>query len=288
MALGFTPSKHVIGPLELYHHVPPSPRALVFTFHGTGGDAKLWFELTEARRLMAALVGAGYAIATLDSIAGHATGGKKQWDLSGPIEENADYQNVVSAITLLKNQKIVSDDIPIVLMGGSNGGAFASAVSTSIDAEALVLHISRGLEVAFKPPSTPPPTAWLVGRNDDVVEYETANLNISNIEAAGVAHVFLTNEPAPLAADSLTRIDGVSAQQSATFFMKVQAAELLDACGRQLSSPDVNQAWSAFLPAGDEALFEQIRHQLLELHAGHTITSDFNTELVAFLHEHVK
>jgi dienelactone hydrolase len=288
VALGFVPELRKVGVLSFYYYAPASPRALIFTFHGSGGDAKIWFELTEPQRLMARLVEAGYAVAALDSISGHATRDKKQWDLSGPVIDNPDFKNVVNAIGLLKNNNIVPADIPIVLMGGSNGGAFASAASTGLDAKALVLHISRGLKVAFNTPNTPPPTAWVVGRQDDIVTFDTAALNIPAIEQAGVPYAFLINEPVPVAADSMTRIAGVSSSVSKTFFEKVKEAGLLDGCDRQLASPESNHAWAGFLPSSDELLREQVRHQLLELHAGHTITSDFGEQLVSFLDDHLK
>jgi hypothetical protein len=173
-------------------------------------------------------------------------------------------------------------------MGGSNGGAFASAVSTGIAADALILHISRGLELAFKAPQTPPPTAWLVARQDDTVTFDTTELNLPAIKSAEVPYLFIINEPTPLAPTSLTRIPGLTEVQSTAFFDAMGTGGLLDACSMQLTNPDDEDAWLAFLANGKPEVVEQVRHQLLELHAGHTIFSDFNKKLLAFLDMHVK
>ena len=167
-----------VGGTTIRHPVPAGATQLVLLLDGGGGGG-VWFDVMENRLQVEALVDAGYAVAALES-----AGPGGNFDLDPNPVTNPDLQDVDAAIAALG----LAGSDPYYL-GFSSGGLFATLATVSTPAKAIALFNVRGLASTYTNPLLPPPpTLWVVGRNDLRVPPTDPGLvaNWAAIAASGV------------------------------------------------------------------------------------------------------
>ncbi|NKY39761.1 alpha/beta hydrolase [Cellulomonas septica] len=265
------------------HHVPAGAIGLVVLFDG-GGGGSVWFRLMENRLQVEALVDAGYAVAALDS-----AGPSGDYDMTADPVTNQDLVNVDALISLLG---FAGSDV--YYLGFSSGGAFASLATVFTPAKALALFNVRGVASTFSSTVVlPPPTLWVVGRNDQRIPPTDAGLvaNWAAVAASGVDWAFYVNEPAGLVPEAFERISdptsSVSPADSADAVADLQAGAQLDACGVPVGPASaINWAVVSPGPSFTADFQAEAQRQVNELYGSHVLTSDFRQQVVDFFVAH--
>ncbi|MEM7482890.1 MAG: hypothetical protein AAF481_17080 [Acidobacteriota bacterium] len=279
-----------VGQTTARYYAPASPVGLVVLFDG-GGGVPIWFNRIEPRRLVEALVDAGYAIVALES--DDPTDGN--FDPTDAAT-NVDIVNLQTAIGQMESTGQIPADTPIFYLGFSSGGFFGSLATRYEPAHALVLLNVRGDSATYDPalnPDSPPPTLWVIGENDSRVLPDDAGLltNQSFIDAAGVSWESYINEPIGASEYAFARIadpsSAVSASDSADAVSQLFDAGYLDPCNIPVNeSANLDLTVIALEPSFTAPFTEEAKRQIDELYGAHEITSDFNDEIVAFLDAH--
>jgi hypothetical protein len=272
----------VAGTTVRYHN-PPGALGLVILFDG-GGGGSVWFTLMENRLLVEALVDAGYAVAALQS-----AGPGGDFDMTANPLTNQDLQNVDGTITALG---FAGADL--YYAGFSSGGAFASLATVYTPARAIALLNVRGLASTYTNPLLPPPpTLWVVSRNDLRVPPTDAGLtaNWAAIAAGGIDWELYVNEPAGLLPEAFERISdpgsSVSPADSSSAVADLKAGGQLDACDVPIG-PANTLNWGVVSPGPSfTAAFQaEAQRQVNELYASHVVTADFRQQVADFFLAH--
>lgn len=265
------------------HHVPANAIGLVVLLDG-GGGGSVWFRLMENRLQVEALVDAGYAVAALDS-----AGPSGNYDMTADPVTNQDLVNVDALVSLLG---FAGSDV--YYLGFSSGGAFGSLATVFTPAKALALFNVRGVASTFSNAVVlPPPTLWVVGRNDQRIPPTDPGLvaNWAAIAASGVDWDFHVNEPAGLLPAAFERISdptsSVSPADSADLVADLQAGGQLDACAVPVGPASaLNWAVVSPGPSFTPEFQAEAQRQVNELYASHVLTSDFRQDVVDFFLAH--
>ena len=263
---------------------PASPRGLVVMFHGGSGQKEDFMtERPEAVLVSHGLLQAGYAIAALDSVAHlDPKADKTQWsEEAGP--DNPDVVNVLTMVDRLSDPDdlaAVPTDSPLLLVGASNGGSMASRVVQNTDVAAVAIYVSNAAGF-YEPGAVFAPMLLIPGENDPGKAL-VSNLDLADMaHQAGVEAVYLPNQQQAIQPGRFTRIDGVDCDQSLALWQALDGGGALDEAGHLLSDPE-DRAWESLLPEGEDFDTRQVSDELVEVYAGHTITSDLNPDLLAF------
>jgi dienelactone hydrolase len=198
---------------------------------------------------------------------------------------NQDLQNVDATINTLGFAGAA-----LYYLGFSSGGAFATLATVHTPAKAIALFNVRGLATTYSNPS-PPPTIWIVGRNDQRVPPTDEDLiaNWAAIAASGVGWDFYINEPAGLLPEAFERIadptSSVSPADSSAAVADLQAGAQLDACSVPIG-PASSLSWGVLGPSFTTAFEAEAQRQVNELYGSHVITSDFRQQVVDFFLNH--
>ena len=279
----WTLSTMPVGTTTVRFHHPAGARGLVVLFDG-GGGGSVWFTFMEDRLLVEALVDAGLAVAAVQS-----EGPSGSYDMTEVLEDNLDLQNVSTTIADLG---FAGGDV--YYLGFSSGGVFASLAATVIPAKALALLSARGLEATFSSTAPlPPPTMWVLGRNDRRVPPTDPGLitNWAAIAASGVDWAYYVNEPVGMLPEAFERIadptSGVSPTDSADAVAQLAAGGQLDACSVPLGRGNAID-WTVVTPGPSFTgpFLTEARRQVDELFGAHTVTSDVRQQIADFFLAH--
>lgn len=285
---GWTYQDIPIGQTTARYYAPASPIGLVALFDG-GGGVSTWFNRIEPRRLVEGLVDADYAIVALES--DDPTDGNFD---GTDAATNVDIVNLQSALGMMEASGIVPAGTPRYYLGFSSGGYFASLATRYEPADALVLLNVRGDLLTFDGGhGLPPPTMWVIGRNDPLVPPEDPDLqtNRDNLVTLGVDSELRINEPIGAYYGAFGRIadpsSAVDLTDSTDAVSQLIAAGYLDDCNVPVDeSANLDLGVISLGPSFTPTFTEEATRQLDELYGAHEVTSDFNDEIVAFLGAH--
>ena len=266
------------------------PMGLLVVFHGGGGSAMDAYTRVEAAAFVRDAVAAGFAVASLDSVAhlDPPSDGKFKWDEDRSVC-NPDVQNVVRLIRRMKDPAdlgVVPPAAPIFALGISNGGSMTSRAAQHIDFSAVSTHISNA-KVFHEDDARLLPVAIVAGTQDETVGTEGPCLLYQKALDQGVEVSFHTNVPEALSPGLFTRMPGVDCTLSRAIIEGLEAGGALDD-GMLLANPSDVSTWRPHLPAEAQAIELGIRDLLLERYAEHAFTSDFNEEVLRFFMDHAQ
>jgi len=212
-------------------------RGVVFRFHGSGGSAIGVTTGSDDEKLNRDLVADGYALVALDS----NDRVNRQWEnLTAAVGDNADTQNVLTAIRMLMTLGLVDAATRYFSVGHSNGGAFAPLVAYQLGWRACYVSCARGNQPQLQQVTTVP-TIWTIAQNDSTVGADGNAGAISNFQllsGRGVAAQFVTFVPSSVYASRFTQISGISAADSQAIYQSLKNGALLDTSDFQLAPPD--------------------------------------------------
>lgn len=193
-----------LGGAPVVKWIPPSPKALLFVLHGTGGDVTL-AEQTEMIAILNAYVDRGFAF-VLPQSANRVTGVFD--DLTAPAS-NKDWAMLAAIRQALIDSDAVGDTTPVVFLGYSAGGTFAAYAGHAADdagwpVSALDLHNASAASRRFLTPS-PLPTVFVTADNDDVFATDLVEKSWQAHHDAGHEDLFLLAHEQRLSSASFAR-----------------------------------------------------------------------------------
>lgn len=150
-------------------YVPDDPKALLFVFHGTGGNGPGLVDTVEATAVLNAMVLGGVGF-----VASSSTNRQSGvFDDDTRPDDNDDWQVLTRMRQTLIDGAAISEDLPVFALGYSAGGAFAAYVGhAGVDAgwpmRGVLLHNASGGSGRYGDPSSLP-TMWMCAENDDRV-----------------------------------------------------------------------------------------------------------------------
>jgi len=217
------------------YHVPPSPKGLIFFFHGTGGSGA-FIEKTASFHLALSAIRRGFGVVATDAEevqAGDLDGnGKIRW-LSSVLDpqKNTDMRNVQLIRAWLVAQKAISDKTPTFALGMSNGGAFSVSIGAALGFTAAASYCADGINAVADRTKTP--TMWAMCGKDTNTQVSNADAKKSSQALAqrGVATLYLEHPPSPLYDERFARVQGVDAATSSKVAAELRAAAVVDRQG---------------------------------------------------------
>ena len=268
---------------------PEAPIGLLLLFHGAGGSWPDMVKRPETAFLTQHALAQGFAIASLDSVA-HLTAGETP-DFKWSKDDSADNSDVANAILMSERLRDPNDlaavpaNAPVYALGASNGGTFVSRLAQHLPMPAVVVFISNA-QLFQKSGSVLPPMVLVPAENDKTVDAASMETLAGTVANHDIDVLLRTNVPAPLTGGWLTRLPGIDCPASLGLRAAFLEAGVIDAAGFQAAPPSAS-GWVAQLPSGTTGVqTAQIRDVLMELYADHSLTSEFDAEIMAFLSAH--
>ena len=159
---------------KLIHYAHPSePKAIAFFIHGTGGHSASWFNNFEKLSIVKDFVHQGYAVFALNSnetTLGDQDGdGKTRWENDYAKQDttsNVDFKNVINTKQFIE-ENFSWGDLPVFMVGGSNGANFADYCTAVLDFEASTHLTGNGNTAFFNNYSKLKPVIWVQSINDN-------------------------------------------------------------------------------------------------------------------------
>ncbi|ODT86124.1 hypothetical protein [Phenylobacterium sp. SCN 70-31] len=262
--------------------LPPSPRAVVYLFHGTGGS-EAFARRPETRCALGPLLERGYAVVATRS----ESRDPARWNLEAVgAGTNADVDHMLALHKALVDRGALGATTPVYAMGMSNGGGFATVFATSARRVGLpVAGVANymgpvpALAVAYAGADFPPIFA-VTAEADGLVDATRVGAAIRRVDEVGTRTEAHLARPRALTVDDLTGLDGRDAEAAGRTLDALRAAGLIDAAGRRAALParpvlgrtemaDLGR----MLPAG--ASGREILNAMLIAFAGHQMRSDY-------------
>jgi predicted esterase len=288
-AMRFEPSEFTVnGSRVLVQRPEAPPQGIMFVIHGTSGSAEVFFDRVEAALFVEDALARGMVIVSPESIdRGNPNRDNRgaAWEVTPTTEQNPDIANVVATLDRVHRLGI-SEDLPVYLVGGSNGGNMVAALAQVLEVRAAHIFISRAREFTMNG-ATVPPTFFVEARNDTTVTDEDG-LPLpfevyENLRRQGYTVEHRYNEPEAVTRGRFTRIPGVTCPQSIAVFRALEGHPGVLGDGGALLPGWEDSGWGASLPPNAAQYEFEIGDQLRELYAEHVPTAEFNAEVLDFM-----
>jgi CubicO group peptidase (beta-lactamase class C family) len=263
--------------------IPPNPRGLIFSFHGSGGSGDLPFQKPQAIEATTLFLARGFGVVGLDSV----NRDDRQWNPQFSTS-NPDVVNVQGIIDRLRAAGTIGPATPIFCEGTSNGGGFCSRISALLNFAGQSLMIADGVDAVMA--QTAVPTIWTLGRNDPTLAsgYLTRAQNSSaGMSLRGVPNELSIVEPNPVYPERFARIDGISLADSRSLTDALRQGGFLDARGMVIRDPR-GGAIDALIPASLRSLRGDITGQIESAFGAHEYHSDYIHRTAHFFEAQLK
>jgi len=289
--------------------IPPNPRGLILFLHGTGGSANGILR-TEQQAFVLAAAERGYAILATEAEEVQAgdlnNDGKVRWNAS-LSPGNTDFANLDALIADLRQRPEIGTELPIFVMGMSNGGSMTLSLGTVAAVPELATafgHLRFSAAASYcasgrtgAASRTTTPTAWYLCRNDTNPNVGSqgnsdAEAHSAALVARGVETGVRYHEASPLYDERFTRA-GLDANTSTAIVAELEAAGFVGA-NRFLTAPpsDVTAAYvanpAAFPRIGALSGAERLRvsTQIAVVYADHSFFSDLSQRTLDWFDVH--
>lgn len=278
-APAWNPIYGLINGREYGYHFPTNARAVVFWFHGTGGNARSFFNRLESRSSANHYVADGFAIVALDS----NNRVDKQWDNTNNPPNNPDINNVQAIVNSFVARGFMTANTPVFSSGMSNGAAFSPRVAYALQFKAAAVYCAQGgayINVRNVP------TIWNMAQNDGNENVgangNAASVNLFQIlQGRGIVAQHNFHSASPLYPQRFARIPGLTLTDSQIIFDSLNTNHLLDGENYLRENPATSQ-WQSVIPAVYTPYLQPIRSQLDVSFAEHEYFSDNDGRVSAF------
>ncbi len=230
-----------VGPMKLLSFVPENPVAVLWVFHGTGGDIGNLTQI-EYVRIYNALLHDGFAIVATES---EERGSQAQWSHEIGVD-NSDFQRLILLRDHLIDTTPLEDATPTFAMGFSNGSNFAgtfmdAGFEMGWDMRAASLHS------ASPEPTVQAPTILLDAENDETIG-ETVMPNAYDDQlATGFATDLFTHVEHALDPAEMQKIETLDAEESQLAFDEGVRLGVIDETGaRAFDLPDLDDVLDVY------------------------------------------
>lgn len=258
--------------------VPANARALLFSFHGSGGSGDLPFTKPEAQITARLLLSRGFGVVGLDS----SNRVDRQWNPQYSLS-NPDVVNVLGIIDRLRASGSIGANTPIFCEGTSNGGGFCSRTSALLGWRGQSLMIADGNETIMLQSTVP--TIWTLGSRDPTLApgyLERSQASADGMAARGIPFERNVVAPSPVYPERFARIEGISVEASRALTETLRSGGFLDAAGMVIADPR-SAALSALIPPALRSYNGDIVAQLEIAYGAHEYYSDYAHRAVHFL-----
>lgn len=283
----------------VYYYVPARPKGIVYLLHGTSGSAKALIAGFEWQEMIKDLVHDQFAVMITE--AEEATAGTDlngdgsiRWNaLPWDTAANVDYANIRIMTQAFYQRGLLPSGLPRYAVGMSNGGNFATALSTICKFDAGVSYCApSGGQIAQM---TGTPLQFCMARFDQNPNVGPAGNaaalgNAQTIAGRGLCSRYLLQERSPLYPERFARSGQLGLAASTAVFNELQQKGYLDPRHYFLyTSDDLRAAYQA-----DPAAFPQLNsldmdqrmfvfQQVSLAVADHHMYSDYNKATLKFL-----
>jgi predicted esterase len=277
----------------VHYALPPEPKAIVFMIHGTGGRSESWFTNFEKYSLVNDLVAEDYAVFALNSnetTLGDQDGdGKVRWENSFFKQDtltNIDFKNVLHTKKYI-DVNLDFGDIPVFIIGGSNGANFADYCTAVLDFEASAHMTGNGNTTFFDNYPDLKPVIWIQSRNDNNASANDsiAWANHQKLIAKNIKTEWHWLEKSPAYPQRFERSNNnINEYFSSSIYDSLELYGLIDETGF-LTIDNVNDELPenfynfSFLNTSQT---NDYIYQLNVLNADHIATGDFNKTIIRF------
>ena len=286
-------------PKRVYHVLPPSPRGVVFLYHGTGGSARGWLPGSEENfTFVKDLIAANFGVITTESEETTAQkdmngDGFIRWDVAPPLPDaSIDYRNLRAILDTLINRGNITASVPLFGVGMSNGGAFAVPSAIALGMKAAVSYCASGR--ASNASIINIPCLWMMAANDDNENVGIAG-NQEAVELArrlrerGVNADAVIRRAHPIYPEVFTRV-GASESVSRAIVSNLRDKGHLDERGYMRTTSNTIAAAVMADPASYPAIVTQkeltsnaIVNTLAVAYAEHNFFSDLSKQTITWL-----
>jgi hypothetical protein len=260
--------------VNFIYYVPPNPAGLVIFLHGTGGSAANFFSHVETFAFARDAVGAGYAIAALDS----NDRVNAQWS-NEPDTGNVDIVNIQTCLNYLTGLGLINANTPLFVAGMSDGGDFAPYAAYVYNCKGCAIWCSGGNnQMTFT--TTLTPTIWCLAQYDDDYLHTSflsiAQSNLSSLTSRGIAGSIHEHPASPVYPGRFLRIPGLAQSDSESIYNSLQSNGFLDANNYLVSDPTTNGWQNTALTQAYVPYFDAIEQQLAACFTQHVQYSDYD------------
>jgi len=275
----------IIDQGRVYYYFPPKVQAVVFCFHGAGGNAEMMTETNvEARLLADQLVASGFAVVVPESRDRTA----KTW--SPAMTDNPDIAHVQALLDTFRHRGLITPSTPVMGIGMSNGGGFVSRVSAALNFTAQAIFCASGIRPVMEAARIP--TIWCLAKQDGSIDNQRALDNYQALQ--GLTEVELhIHPPSPLYPLRFWRIQMFEADfdssDSRIVFEAIRSAGLLDSLNYLRVMPDAHE-WQKVLPDAyaRSPLQGHLLDQIEVAYAEHQFYSDYAHKVLTFFQNRLK
>jgi hypothetical protein len=280
---------------ETFYAIPPSPKGVVFLFHGTNGSGESFFDKYERFSLVKDLVFNDYAVFTLDAnevTMGDQDGnGSLRWDNSNAGTANASNNIDIKNVEALKDS-IINDfsfpaNIPCFTLGMSAGAVFSDICASALNFNASAHVTAKGKTETYTRVDIAP-VIWIMSDNDHNPSADNAaaytNYSTMNTVQTAEWHLF---KRSPVYSDRFLRsLNNISQTQADSIFQRLQTNGYLDN-NSFLTVLDVSLIPTSLLDnlGLTNEQKKDISQQLLCVNADHVLHSDYNKNIIRFFNQ---
>lgn len=283
----------------VYYYFPDRPKGIVYLLHGTSGSAKALIAGFEWQEMIKDLVHDRFAVIITE--AEEATEGTDlngdgsiRWNaLPWDTVTNVDYVNIRVLTHSFYQRQLLSSGLPRYAVGMSNGGNFATALSTIYRFQACVSYCAPSGEQIAQITGTP--LQFCMARFDQNPNVGPAGNaaalgNAQTITGRGLCSRYLIKERSPLYPERFARSGQLSLAASAAVFNELEQKEYLNPKHYFLSTSDAllsdYQATPAAFPQLNSLSVDQrmfVFQQISLAVADHHMYCDYNKATLKFL-----
>ncbi len=204
---------------------PPSPRGVIYLFHGGGGQSADWLKRTEGRQLMARAVARGFGVVAMDSTKTPEGG----W--ARPTESRADLDRIAWVRADLAQRGVFAETLPRYGVGASSGGKFVcfAGVDQGFDAIAVLA------QVPFADPliaaEAAPDVLFVIGEHDPKNPLAKVVGASEKLVARGIESQVAVLEASPLSPELVARVEGLDASAGADIVRRLRDGGVIGSDG---------------------------------------------------------
>jgi dienelactone hydrolase len=272
---------HMFSRDVYYYFAPLGCKGFIVFFHGSGGDAREWFDLgAERRHFFDDVVADGYAILTINS----ADRLNKQWDLSMPPTVTADLEVVESILAAFRADGRIPMRTPFYAVGMSQGGRFASLIACTLNFNASAIWVGAGHTKVME--VTTVPTIWCLAERDPIIDRQEVFTQYQQLIDRHVDAIFYINVQTPFYPSYFVNVEGINEASSAQLFAELKLQGYLDENDFLIENPRLSKWERDVGLLYSEAVRLDIQDRLFVAYGEHAFYSDCDHRVLDFFNSH--
>lgn len=284
---------------SVYLYLPAKNKlkAVVWIFHGTGGNALNMTSNIETKQFIDLMMTKNYGIVAITS---EESQDQKDYDNNGEIQWSygfdstlVDFANIRAIRDSLIGRNLIDRGTTHLSYGWSAGGAFAEFATNVLNWRAAIGHTVSGSTTLSL--NSKKPFLLNIGENDNhpgvgPAGNAEARMNIKNYQSRGVCAFLIESKKAPLYPERFDRSTLITEQQSKSIYNEIKSNNGLDQknylvlpSGQLKLAVTANPAKFPVIRSLNSQQQADVEDQLAAINAEHMVKSDINGRVVEFI-----